>query len=55
VFNIVSSVLGGRIAVDSQPGQGTRFVVTIPATAPSPVHRRRVARAWTPETGGPIE
>ncbi len=35
VFNIVSSVLGGRIAVDSAPGRGCRFVITIPCRSPS--------------------
>jgi signal transduction histidine kinase len=55
VFNIVSSVLGGRIAVESGAGQGTRFIVTVPATAPAPAARRGVARPWTHERSRPIE
>jgi signal transduction histidine kinase len=40
-FNIVSSVLGGRIVVESQPGCGSRFIVTVPETSPAPLPRRR--------------
>jgi len=40
-FNVVSSVLGGRITVESRPGQGTRFVVAIPARSPDPPPRRK--------------
>ena len=38
-FNIVSSVLGGRIAVDSTVGDGSRFTLTIPTR--SPITRQR--------------
>ena len=41
VFNIVTSVLGGHIAVDSLPGQGCRFLIAIPARSPSAMPRRR--------------
>lgn len=33
-YRIVTSVLGGTIAVSSLPGQGARFVLTFPTTAP---------------------
>jgi signal transduction histidine kinase/tetratricopeptide (TPR) repeat protein len=32
--NIVSSILNGKIAVDSQPGAGTRFVLELPRIVP---------------------
>ncbi len=40
-FNIVSSVLGGRISVESTHGRGCQFIVTIPSVAPTPAARRR--------------
>ncbi len=55
MFNIVSSVLGGRITVDSTPGQGSSFVVTLPATTPTPASGRRAAQLWTQEGSRPID
>jgi PAS domain S-box-containing protein len=34
VYNIVTGVLGGRIAIDSTPGQGATVIIVIPANAP---------------------
>lgn len=33
-YNIVTGMLGGRISVNSQPGQGAEFVLDIPRVAP---------------------
>ena len=38
--NIVTSVLGGRVEVDSTPGIGTRFTLTMPLSAPAETARR---------------
>ena len=35
VYNLVTGVLGGEIAVDSHPGDGTRFVIVAPLVAPA--------------------
>ena len=35
VYNLVTQTLGGTIAVDSPPGEGARFTVTIPLIAPA--------------------
>ncbi len=34
VYNIVTKILGGKIRVDSVPGQGTTFTLTLPLSAP---------------------
>ncbi|GAA5177837.1 hypothetical protein GCM10025771_15770 [Niveibacterium umoris] len=34
VFTLVTQVLGGRIVLESAPGRGARFVVTLPRVAP---------------------
>lgn len=34
VHNLVTGVLGGRVSVSSEPGQGTRVLVRLPAIAP---------------------
>ncbi len=35
VYNIVTSILGGRVTVESRIGAGTTFVIKMPLTAPS--------------------
>jgi signal transduction histidine kinase len=37
VHNLVYSVLGGSILVQSEPGCGTRFIIELPLTAPRAV------------------
>ncbi len=34
VFNTMTQVLGGRISVESREGEGTRFLLSLPVTAP---------------------
>jgi len=34
VYNIVTGVLGGRVAVESQPGRGTAVRITVPRSSP---------------------
>jgi signal transduction histidine kinase len=34
VYNIVTQRMGGQVSVDSHPKQGTRFILSFPATAP---------------------
>lgn len=37
VLNLVRDLLGGDMHVDSEPGRGTRFIITLPLTAPASV------------------
>jgi len=42
VYNIVTGMLGGRVRVDSKPGEGAAFIVPLPLAAP------RIAAAFAP-------
>lgn len=35
VYNLATRILGGRVEVDSAPGRGSSFVLTLPCTAPA--------------------
>jgi signal transduction histidine kinase len=35
VHNIVTNCLGGRLRLDSEPGEGTRIRIVLPRTAPA--------------------
>ena len=35
VYNIVTGVLGGRVTVESQPGQGTAVRIVVPRSSPA--------------------
>ena len=35
VYNLIVDVLGGHIRVESTPGEGTRFIIQLPLSAPS--------------------
>lgn len=53
VFNLVTGVLGGTITVDSEPGKGTRLVITMPvepegATQSGPLAALTVTNQGTP-------
>jgi signal transduction histidine kinase len=42
VYNLVTQVLGGKINVTSQEGQGTVFTLTLPRCAPTAPNTRPV-------------
>lgn len=44
VYTMVSNLLGGTVAVESQRGSGTRFIIELPCTAPQAAERDGVHR-----------
>lgn len=49
VYNLATRMLGGRVEVDSAPGRGSSFVLTLPCTAPAGTPDN----ALQPEAGKP--
>lgn len=52
VFNLVTQSLGGRISVDSTPGDGTTFTLRIPRTVPAATPGTGPAAALPPPGDG---
>lgn len=57
VYNVVTGVLGGSIKVDSLPGRGTSFTLTLPRTAPErqgAVNCVATLPLWQASAGRPV-
>jgi signal transduction histidine kinase len=52
VYNIVSNCLGGRLELDSEPGQGTKIQLILPRSAPAQLGPESLPAQASRDMGG---